>query len=161
VTCVTTILLPPVIQQFSRSIKRAKKTQKCTKSFLMDIMEAKSTNSLSKNNIITLSSLLLGVTKIDDRRNSKCRFCHRRKVFERFIRLIQGLNLPRGSMKAMDGAEQSRRGSMEAICVGSQHVCSHSDLSPEGLRPADCAKYPATVTFIAHGSLTLLYSHIC
>ena len=23
---------------------------------------------------------------------------------------------------------------------GSQHVCSHSDLSPEGLRPADCAK---------------------
>lgn len=115
-TCVTTILLPPVIQQFSRSIKRAKKTQKCTKSFLMDIMEAKSTNSLSKNNIITLSSLLLGVMKIDDRRNSKCRFWHRRKVFERFIRLIQGLNLPRGSMKAMDGAEQSRRGSMEAIC---------------------------------------------
>src|SRR3982751_6865611 len=23
---------------------------------------------------------------------------------------------------------------------GSQHVCSHSDRSPEGLRPADCAK---------------------
>ena len=38
---------------------------------------------------------------------------------------------------------------------GSQHACSHSDHSPEGLRPADCAmlvspSIPATVTFIPH-----------
>jgi hypothetical protein len=38
---------------------------------------------------------------------------------------------------------------------GSQHACSHSDRSPEGLRPADCAmlappSIPATVTFIPH-----------
>ena len=41
-------------------------------------------------------------------------------------------------------------------------MCSHSDLSPEGYWPADCAlKGPTTDTFIAHTGLPPEYSHIC
>ena len=59
---------------------------------------------------------------------------------------------PRASTRVSPGFTLFRHSSPS---FGSQHVCSHSDHSPKGLRPADCAmlappSIPATVTFIPH-----------
>ena len=44
---------------------------------------------------------------------------------------------------------------------GSQHVCSHSDRSPEGLRPADCAKLSNHCHFhYAPGFATPVLAHM-